>query len=137
MLKIKRSIQSEYIAARLEVSQERGSRRTRRWQFLFLAFSAYRFCPDQYQSVDIISQEMCSLFAGIEVQRTKLSYVPVTRSYSNCAPTQHPYLNSCNRARSTCILEIVANRPWATLVDVQIFPEGWDMGEKWVSQKHT
>ena len=87
--------------------------------------------------LSIISQEIRSCFLRIEVQRRELNYIPVTRSYSAHSPTQHPTLSSYNQARSACILEMAANHPWATRVDLALFLEGWDMGEKWASHKDS
>lgn len=97
--------------------------------YLYLAWSW--IC----QNLNILLQETRSLFGRIQVRRKGLNYVPVTRSYSGSLPTQRPFLNSYNQARSACISEMVSNRPWASLVDFQLFLEGWDKGEKWASQE--
>jgi hypothetical protein len=45
--------------------------------------------------------------------------------------TQHLVPCTRTQARSACISEMASKRPWATVVDLEILLEGWDMGEKW------
>lgn len=136
-MRIKQSIERTLTQARIEVPRPNGLLHKLRYCFLFLAFYPVAFLSWSHRILNIISQEICSLFGRIEVQYKELDYIPVTRSYLSCSPTQRPFLNSYNHARSACISEMAANHPWATRVDLQLFLEGWDKGEKWASQTYS
>ena len=89
------------------------------------------------QNLDICVQEIRSLFGRIEVRCKGLNYIEVTRSYSEMTPNELPFLDMYNHSRSACISKMAANHPWATVVDLEIILEGWDMGEKWFSHKNN
>lgn len=128
-----------YLQALIEsvsgVPQPRSRCHILRRYVLSLAFSLYAFYLRRLQDINIILRETRSFFLRIEVQRTVLKYIPVTRSCSNCTPTQLRLLNSYNHARSADISRMAANHPWATAVDFALFLEGWDRGEKWASRE--
>ena len=95
------------------------------------------FCSWLNRTLNIVSQETRSLFQRIAARYKEPNYFPVTHSYSNCSPTQRPFLNSYNHARSACISEMVSNHPWATRAGLRLFLEGWDKGEKWATQTYN
>jgi len=123
------------IEASLGVPQPRGLSHILRQRGLSLTFYLYALYFRGLQDINIILREIRSFFRRIEVQRKGLTYIPVTRSYSNCTPIQHRLLNSYNHARSADISRMAANHPWATRVDFALFLEGWDRGEKWASRE--
>lgn len=137
MMKIKKSYSQRLIESRVGVPQRRGPLRIVHRCFLLVAYYPYLFLSWLYRNLSILSQEICSLFGRIAVQRKGLNYFPVTRSYSSCSPSQRPFLNSYNRARSACISEMASNHPWSTRVDLQLFLEGWDKGEMWATQIYS
>ena len=80
----------------------------------------------------IVLQETHSLFGRISVRMRQDCHVLLGSAYENLA-TEH--LVPCRRAqaRSACISKLAAKRPWATMVDLEILLEGWDMGEAYAS----
>jgi len=80
----------------------------------------------------IVLQETRSFFGRISVRMQENYHVVLGSGYESSA-SQH--LLPCRRtqARSACIPKLVAMRPWATMVDLELFLEGWDMGEAYAS----
>jgi hypothetical protein len=80
----------------------------------------------------IVLQETRSLFGRISVRMQENYHVVLGSGYESSA-SQH--LLPCRRTqtRSACIPKLVAMRPWATMVDLELFLEGWDMGEAYAS----
>jgi hypothetical protein len=89
-----------------------------------------------------LSQRICELIQGIRslglhicVRCGGTSFVPIG---CWCQRLPNGYLVPCKHthARTADIREIFADRG-ASLVDLQIFLEGWDRGEKWASQEDS
>ena len=74
-----------------------------------------------------------SLFARIAIRNRENYFVAVGPGWERNTTER---LVPCTRtqARSACIRELASKRPWATLVDLEILLEGWDMGEAWTFQ---
>jgi hypothetical protein len=136
-MRIRQSIQWAYVESRLRASQDRDLFHTSRRRFLCLANYSCALLSCIHRNLNIVSQEICSLFGRIGVRYRGLDFVPVTRCYSMTPPIERPFLDSYNQSRISCIREMAANHPWATRVDLRVFLEGWDMGEKWASQKYN
>jgi hypothetical protein len=136
-MRVKKSYSQMLIESHVKALQDRGLLHKLRYRCPVLAFYPYVFLSWSRRNINIVSQEVYSLFGRIGVRYRGLNCVQVTRSYSETTPTQRPFWSIHNHARSACILEMASKRPWATLVDLELFLEGWDMGEKWAFQKDS
>jgi len=102
--------------------------------FLQLTVQGFVIASSLCRNLSILLQEIRTLVWHIQVQHKAFHYFQVIPSYSSCSPTQRRFWNSYNRARSACISEMVSKYPKASRVDLQLFLEGWDEGEKWAFQ---
>jgi hypothetical protein len=118
-------------------SQERGRSRISHRRILSLAVCLCLLMSRLYQCLNIILQETRSLFGRIAIRNRGLNYLAVGLAYCKTGPTQYPVLCTRTRARAADISKMVSTRRWASLVDLQLFLEGWDMGEMWAAQKHN
>jgi hypothetical protein len=75
--------------------------------------------------------EARSLVGRMKTRREKQHYLVTVGPAWVTDPTKRLAPCTRTRARTTDIQEMLSNRPWASLVDLEIFLEGWDRGEKW------
>lgn len=66
------------------------------------------------------------LLISIDIDRFS---VPMASEYF---PKSHPLYRTHTRNRNQCILDLRASRPTASLLDVALLLQGWDMGAKFL-----
>jgi hypothetical protein len=81
-----------------------------------------------YAKMHMLLQEIDSLLGHISMRQSGLHFVAIDRN-PEIYPTAHQSscTYTCNRTEDT--LRMLANHPWASLVDLQMFLNGWDRGE--------
>ena len=115
--------------------REGGLLCTARYCILWLFFYPYLAALWIRQLQRELLQESRSFCGRIGVVRGGMRYVEVGRGWE-MTPTGHLVSCTRTRARTSDIQQMLSSRPWASLVDLQIFLEGWDRGERWASQEH-
>jgi len=133
-MEAKKSYSQRLTESRVGVPQERGLFHMLHRYILSLTIYPCVFLFWLSPKIEIVLQEIYSLFGRIAVRCKGPNYFAVIHAYSDCSPIQRQFWSSYSQARSACIREMVSNHPWATPVDVQAFLESWDMGEKWACE---
>lgn len=112
-----------------------GLRDTLRCYCKRLLFSPRTLYFRLHECYEIFVSETRSLFGRISIRRKRMNCVSIGPTWERLS-TGH--LVECTRTlvRSADIREMLSNRPWASLGDLQVFLEGWDRGERY-SLDHT
>jgi len=111
--------------------REGGLLCTARYGILWLFFCPYLAALWIRQVERELLSESRSFCGRIGVVREEMRYVEVWET----SPSGH--FAACTRARTNDIQQMLSSRPWASLVDLHLFLEGWDKGEKWAFQEHS
>jgi hypothetical protein len=98
-------------------------------------FAPRLFCAWIVARLHELLSEARSLVGRMKTRRERQHYLVTVGPAWVTDPTQRLVPCTRTRARTTDIQEMLSNRPWASLVDLEIFLEGWDRGEKWASQE--
>jgi len=109
---------------------------TVRYCILWLFFYPYLAALWIRQFERELLQESRSFCGRIGVVRGGMRYVEVGQGWE-MSPSGHLVVCTRTRARTNDIQRMLSSRPWASLVDLHLFLEGWDKGEKWASPKHS
>lgn len=79
--------------------------------------------------IGVLLQEGRSFLGHISVRFAGMRFVSISQDPA-LDPTSHPAFRTYSRARICHTQQMLASHPWASLVDLQLFLEGWDKGEK-------
>jgi hypothetical protein len=101
-----------------------------------LLFAPRRWGANLHLRLSELLSEIHSLFGRMKLLREKRHWIAVGPNWEP-DPSGHPQTFTRTRARTIDIQEMLANRSWASLADLQIFLEGWDKGEMWASRDGT
>lgn len=78
----------------------------------------------------VLLSEICNAYQRMKIRQSESSCPLVGRGFQMC-PKGHLEEDIRTHARTHDIRSMLSNRPWATVVDLQTYLEGWDKGAEW------
>jgi hypothetical protein len=87
------------------------------------------------QKVCVFVQEWRSLRGRTSLRFAGMTWIPIYRAKRvETDPIERDFLSRVDLRRSQDTQQMLANHPWASLVDCRLFVEGWNKGAQCVSQ---